>query len=515
MKIIIPMSGVGKRFIDAGYKTPKPLILVDKKPIIEHICNLFPGEDDYIFICNKNHLKNSNMKAVLKKLKPKSKIISINPHKLGPVYAITKVFDLINNNEEIIVSYCDYGTKWNYFDFLRKVRNKKSDGAIASYIGFHPHMLNNDTYAFIKEKNKWLIKIKEKESFTKNKMQEFASNGTYYFRKGEIVKKYFKKIIDEKITVNYEYYVSLVYNLLVKDKLKVLIYEIQNMLQWGTPLDLQEYKKWSEYFKNKNIDLGKAIHQNKTINLLPMAGLGSRFTKEGYQIPKPIISIDRKPMFIRAMQAIPVAKKNIFICKKEHIKKFALEKKIKKYFPKYEIVSLKQSTSGQASTCEKALKNLNRSESVLIGTCDSSIVYSNKEYKKLISDIKNQIIVFSFRNSLSVSKKPNNYSYLKINKKNYVYDVSEKKKISTKPHLDHAIVGIFYFRKIQYFFEGVQLIYKKNHRINNEFYLDSIIKLLAKKKYKIKIFEINSYIGWGTPNDLKVFNYWKKYFSKN
>ena len=102
MKIIIPMSGIGKRFLEADYKMPKPLILVDKKTIIEHICNLFPKEDDYIFVCNKNHLRNTNMKAILKRLKPKSKIISINPHKFGPVYAATKVFDLINNEEEII-----------------------------------------------------------------------------------------------------------------------------------------------------------------------------------------------------------------------------------------------------------------------------------------------------------------------------------------------------------------------------------------------------------------------------
>ncbi len=29
MHIIIPMSGIGKRFIDAGYKKPKPLIVVN------------------------------------------------------------------------------------------------------------------------------------------------------------------------------------------------------------------------------------------------------------------------------------------------------------------------------------------------------------------------------------------------------------------------------------------------------------------------------------------------------
>ena len=33
MKIIIPMSGIGKRFVEAGYKDPKPLIYVENKTI--------------------------------------------------------------------------------------------------------------------------------------------------------------------------------------------------------------------------------------------------------------------------------------------------------------------------------------------------------------------------------------------------------------------------------------------------------------------------------------------------
>jgi NDP-sugar pyrophosphorylase family protein len=41
------MSGMGKRFIDAGYFDPKPLIIVEGKPIIEHIINLFPNESKY------------------------------------------------------------------------------------------------------------------------------------------------------------------------------------------------------------------------------------------------------------------------------------------------------------------------------------------------------------------------------------------------------------------------------------------------------------------------------------
>ena len=46
-------------------------------------------------------------------------------------------------------------------------------------------------------------------------MNEYASNGTYYFKSGAIMKKYFKQLMIMKETINNEYYVSMVYNLLV------------------------------------------------------------------------------------------------------------------------------------------------------------------------------------------------------------------------------------------------------------------------------------------------------------
>lgn len=57
MHIVIPLSGIGKRFIEAGYSDPKPLIIVEGKPIIEHVVNLFPNETKFTFICNDLHLK--------------------------------------------------------------------------------------------------------------------------------------------------------------------------------------------------------------------------------------------------------------------------------------------------------------------------------------------------------------------------------------------------------------------------------------------------------------------------
>ena len=56
MQIVIPMSGLGSRFADAGYSEIKPLIKVNGKPIIEWVCEMFPGSHDFVFICrNENH----------------------------------------------------------------------------------------------------------------------------------------------------------------------------------------------------------------------------------------------------------------------------------------------------------------------------------------------------------------------------------------------------------------------------------------------------------------------------
>ena len=181
------MSGKGKRFAQAGYKTLKPLIEVDGFPIIKHVVNLFPGVTDISFICDEAHLKETNMLEILKSIVPNAKIFGISNNIKGPVNAVNLIKDNIDENKEAIVSYCDYGTDWDFDNFLEITRNGNFDGAIPCYKGFHPHMLGSDNYAFCKEENKVLLEIKEKEPFTNNKMSEYASNGTYYFKTGSYI----------------------------------------------------------------------------------------------------------------------------------------------------------------------------------------------------------------------------------------------------------------------------------------------------------------------------------------
>ena len=514
MHIIIPMSGIGKRFVEAGYRIPKPLIVVDEKPIIEHICNLFPDESKFTFICNSKHLAETNMRQVLQNIKSQSNIVEIQNHKKGPVYAVSLVKDLIEDDEEVIVNYCDFGTYWNYQDFLNHTRNRNADAAIPAYKGFHPHMLGNTNYAFIREKKQWMLEIKEKEPFTNNRMDEYASNGTYYFKKGAYVKKYFQELIDKNINLEGEYYVSLIYNLLVEDGLKVSIYNIQHMLQWGVPQDLEEYKNWSKYFKNILTKHNKSVPLDKSITLIPLAGRGSRFMKLGYKDPKPLIEVSGKPMIIQAANSLPNSQNQTFVTLKEHLKKYPLEKIIKSEFIKAKITSIDEVTKGQAITCSMGLQDVDINSPLLIAATDNGMIYDNNKYQKLIKSNNVDAIIFTFRHHASSKNNPQMYGWVKTDNKYNAEKVSVKVPISNNPYEDHAIVGTFWFKKVQYYNQGLQNLLKKKITINNEYYIDSLMDELIKLGFNVKVFEVNDYICWGTPDDYKTFVYWQSFFHK-
>ena len=255
MKIIIPMTGNGSRFVAEGYKDLKPFIKVHNKPIIEWIVKkMYPTETDFLFICRKEHFeRDSSMKEKLKKIAPKSKIFEIEDwEKKGPVFDVLRAKDLINDEEQCIINYCDFYMLWDYEKFKKEVLERGNEGAIPCYTGFHPHLFpKKNLYAScLTDKEDNLIEIREKYSFEKEKTKSKHSPGVYYFKTGAILKKYCQKLVDNKQNINGEYYASLPYNFMVVDGLKVWVpTNVEKFCQWGTPEDLEEYLFWIEMVK--------------------------------------------------------------------------------------------------------------------------------------------------------------------------------------------------------------------------------------------------------------------------
>ena len=255
MKIIIPMAGTGNRFVEKGYTDPKPLIRVNGKRIIEYILDMFDSSDEFVFICNDTHLETTDMREVLLALKPNAVIISMPQHKLGPVHTVKAAYDYIRDDEQVIVSYCDNPHIWDRQDFLATVARSRLDGCVLTHTDFHPHTLANTKMAFVKPAGEYPLidEIKEKACYTDNPMNEHASTGMYYFKRGSDIKKYFDLAVVRDIQYNGEYYVTLVYNLLLEDGLRVGYYDTPFVTVFGTPEEVENFAAWATILKGKQV----------------------------------------------------------------------------------------------------------------------------------------------------------------------------------------------------------------------------------------------------------------------
>lgn len=248
-------------------------------------------------------------------------------------------------------------------------------------------------------------------------------------------------------------------------------------------------------------------------NLIPLAGRGQRFRDEGYKDPKSLIEVNGAPMVVAAAESLPTADRYTFLALQEHIDSYAVDKAILAHVDNAEVIPVKGVTEGQASTCLLAENAIQPDSQLTIGACDNGMLYNPKKFDALIGASDTDAIIWTFRHNPNVLLSPKHWGWVKVGKKGLVEKISVKIPVSKDPINDHAVIGCFSFRKASFFFENAKKMIKANRRINNEFYIDECMNVIIENGLKIKVFEVDKYIGWGTPNDLKTYQYWQGYFN--
>lgn len=518
MQIVIPMSGFGERFRSVGYEVPKPLIKIDGKPIIAHVIDMFPGETNIFFICNQEHLNNPSyrMATILKEHCPSGHIIGIPPHKLGPINAVRQVEHLLDPTEPVVVNYCDFTCYWDWYHFKSYVSQTACVGAIPAYRGFHPHSLGSTNYAYVRETDGWVLDIQEKQPYTDNRMQEYASSGTYYFASAQIMVDTFRTVMDQDLNVAGEYYVSMAYKPLLEKNKPVAVYPLQHFMQWGTPEDVAEYNYWSKAFRGL-ISGSESSSDPKGSIVLPMAGRGQRFIDEGYVSTKPLIPVSGLPMVAQATHDLPEAEHKIFILRTDMPGYVDVVKQLTEIYPGTTIKTINSVTKGQACTAligidaleEKVGTNVSP---ITIGACDNGALYNVDSFNKLVQDPSVDVIVWGVRGYPNAVRNPKMFGW--IDAKEGVINAISVKAPLDKPGSDPIVLGTFTFRRADDFRRALDRLIARNAQVNGEFYIDSLINDAIELGLSCRLFEVDSYLCWGTPNDLRTFEYWQSCLHK-
>ena len=542
MNVIIPMTGYGSRFVAAGYQELKPFIRVMGRPVIEWIVkDMYPADVNIIFVCRGEHLmKDASMRERLLLLAPEAKIVSIEDWvKKGPVYDVLRGYrellaqQAIDAQEPCIINYCDFYMQWDYAAFAKEAAERGCDGAVPCYSGFHPNLLPEKNYyaSCLTDAQDDLIEIREKYSFEKDKTKAKHSPGVYYFASGAVMEKYCQILTEhEECAINGEYYASLPYNFMVQDGLKVWVpVNVEYFCQWGTPEDMQEFVYWTDLIRKSEAapHTGGAESPGAEEGmpgriLIPMAGAGQRFADAGYTVHKPaIMTVDRatgqeKPMVVCATKDLPgVAAdgSNVIYVDRNFHKTDGVEDAIRAWYPQAAFITVDHLTEGQACTCMLAEPYLDPEQPLLIAGCDNGMDIDRDAFDALTKEC--DCIVFTYRHNEAVLANPNVYGWMIADADGNITGTSIKKAISDRPMEDPAVVATFWFRRAAVFIEATKKMIAENDRINGEFYVDQTVKHVLDLGYRAKIFDIDRYVGWGTPADYegyqKTWNYFKAF----
>ena len=231
------------------------------------------------------------------------------------------------------------------------------------------------------------------------------------------------------------------------------------------------------------------------INIILAAGDGKRFIN--YKLPKLLLKVKNKPLFERAANSLPKKNDFIFVLKKKYYQKHKeLKNIIKKKFDNSKIFLINKRTKGQASTLYKVRNMVNQNDPILVTSTDLCFSYNELILKKYISNETN--IIFVGNPSKEMKRNPNQFGWVRSDKKNNILKISCKKKIKGNSTNDKVILGAFAFASFKNFLEGYKNMIKKKVKVNNEYYLDLIMNE-SKVKKKTKIINVKKFINWGTP----------------
>lgn len=226
------MGGIGKRFSDAGYLTPKPMIGVDGEPMFIKALESFPSDWDIenIFVVRADQNKRYELERFITNRYPTAKIIKLPHDTRGAVETCLIAQDLVDPKKPLIVADCDI--RFSSKDYVKKIESGIYDGVIAGFQSSDPRY----SYAEIDADGK-VIRTAEK-----NPISNHAILGGYFFGSGEVFLEAANVFIENGLSNGLkEYYLSHLYNIMLSKGKHIAFAKADTFDIWGTPEELKAY----------------------------------------------------------------------------------------------------------------------------------------------------------------------------------------------------------------------------------------------------------------------------------
>lgn len=231
----MPMAGRGKRFADAGYATPKPMIPIHGRPMTDVvIANLRPSRPHrFVFLILREHAESFGFDHHLRTWAPSCEVVLVDRVTEGAACTVLLARDLIDNDEPLMIANCDQWVDVEIDDYLTTGDESDVDGVIMTMWADHPK------WSYVRFDGEGRIcEVVEKQVVSNE-----ATVGIYNYRRGRDFVRATDTMIARNLRVNGEFYVAPAYNELIAEGQRLAVHnvgkEYDGMYGLGIPADLE------------------------------------------------------------------------------------------------------------------------------------------------------------------------------------------------------------------------------------------------------------------------------------
>jgi len=213
LSLVIPAAGLGSRFRDAGYKTPKPLIEILGHPMLQWVFSNFSlSPIDQLIVIS---LKNDFLPAQLAShgILGSESIIFLELDQLtgGPAETVMRASSLIPDDNCVVVANSDQYLAVNTSEFINDLRAEIERGIILTMEA------TGSKWSYVGRDSLGQIDL----VVEKRQISAEATVGIYGWSSKSLMISSIQEMIDAEDRTNGEFYVAPSYNYLINSNIPV------------------------------------------------------------------------------------------------------------------------------------------------------------------------------------------------------------------------------------------------------------------------------------------------------
>lgn len=247
--------------------------------------------------------------------------------------------------------------------------------------------------------------------------------------------------------------------------------------------------------------------------VIPMSGFGERFRRAGFNIPKPLIPVENRPIIEHVIRNFPPDSDFVFICNADHLDEpaFRMEETLRRIAPRGRIVAVAPHKLGPVHAVLSAKDQIRIDGPTIVNYCDFGWLWDWEDFSRRATSKGVAGVIVTYTGFHPHMRTSTNYAYVRTEQV-FVTDIQEKKSFTADPMRENASSGTYFFASGGLMLEAFEHQVLTNLSTNGEFYVSLAYRYLLDHGMPVVNYSIAHFMQWGTPEDLSEYLAWSAKF---